>query len=170
MQRKEEFIKLLSDGLSEESTRLWHSFFYNIDQVRLLRDVSTEDALKDIDGGSRWTGSGWKTSRASQRLHSLTQDLLVTAEFNQYRNAWLYCLSMLWNVEVTELTLGRRRRPFGWQVCVRNLENEWKEMKRMINQRGKAPWHWTGMSQAPRAQSSWLTFGMVSRAASAGWT
>ena len=29
----------------------------------------------------------------------------MTAEFNQYRKAWLYCLPMLSNVEVTDLTL-----------------------------------------------------------------
>ena len=57
MQSKEDFIKLLSDSLSEESKRSWQSFLYNIHQVRLLGDVSTEDALKVIAGGSRWNGS-----------------------------------------------------------------------------------------------------------------
>ena len=104
MQSKK-IIKLSSDGLSEESTRSWQSFWYNIYRVLLLGDVSTEDPLKVISGGLRWTGSGWTMSRASQGLHSLTQVPLATAEYDQYRNAWLYCLSMLWNVEVTELSL-----------------------------------------------------------------
>ena len=102
--------------------------FYNVDQVRLLGDVSMEDALKVIAGGSRWTGSGWTTSRASQRLHSLTQVSLVTAEFNQYRNAWLYCLSMLWNVEVTELTLSEAAAEAAFRLAsVCSEAGEWME-------------------------------------------
>ena len=35
----------------------------------------------------------------------MTQVPLVTADFKQYVNAWLYGLALLWNVEITELTL-----------------------------------------------------------------
>ena len=87
-----------------------------------------EDALKVIAGGSRWTGSGWSTSRASQRLHSLTQVPLVTAEFNQYRKAWLYCLSMLCHVEVKELTLSAAAAEAAFRLAsVCSKAGEWME-------------------------------------------
>ena len=106
MQSPQEFIHLLSDGVSEASQQAWKSFLYNVEQVRLLGDaVSQEAALALIGGGAKWSGSGWTTSSASKRLHELTQVPLVTADFKQYVNAWLYCLALLWNVEVAELTL-----------------------------------------------------------------
>ena len=72
----------------------------------LLGDaVSQEAALALIGGGAKWSGSGWTTNSASKRLHELTQVPLVTADFKQYVNAWLYCLALLWNVEAAELTL-----------------------------------------------------------------
>ena len=106
MQSTQEFIQLLSDGVSEASKIAWKDFLYNVDHVRLLGDaISTDSALALIGGGAKWSGSGWTTSSASKRLHELTQVPLVTADFKQYINAWLYCLALVWNVEVAELTL-----------------------------------------------------------------
>ena len=51
MQRTQEFLHLLSDGVSEASQQAWKSFLYNVDHVRLLGEaVSTEAALALIGG------------------------------------------------------------------------------------------------------------------------
>ena len=52
MQSPQEFIHLLSDGVSEASQQAWKSFLHNVEQVRLLGDaVSQEAALALIGGG-----------------------------------------------------------------------------------------------------------------------
>jgi hypothetical protein len=154
MQSKEEFLKTLGDGVSEDSHKAWQAFLYNIEQVRLLGDVSTENALLVIAGGSKWNGSGWTTSRASQRLHSLTQVPLVTAEFNQYRNAWLYCLSMLWNVEVTELTLSDAAAEAAFRLAsVCSQGGEWMEEDEEEEEQ-EADAYWTGLGREGRPLST----------------
>ena len=106
MQSSQEFIQLLADGESEASQAAWKAFLYNTEQVRLLGDgIGTTAALAIIGGGVKWQGAGWTTSSASKKVYELTQVPLVTADFVMYRNTWLYCLALVWNFEVQELTL-----------------------------------------------------------------
>jgi len=106
MQSSQELIQILADGESEASQAAWKLFLYNAEQVRFLgENIGTSAALAIINGGVKWQGSGWTTSSASKKIYELTQVPLVTADFVMYRNTWLYCLSLVWNVEVQELTL-----------------------------------------------------------------
>ena len=106
MQSSQEFIQLLADGESESSQAAWKAFLYNTEQVRILGDgIGAAAASAPVGGGLRWRGAGWTTSSASKKVYELTQVPLVTADFVMYRNTWLYCLALVWNVEVQELTL-----------------------------------------------------------------
>ena len=106
MQSSQEFIQILSDGGSEASQAAWKMFLYNTEQVPLLGNgIGTTAALAIIGGGFKWNRASWTTSGASKKNYELTQVPLVTADFVMYRNTWLYCLPLVWNVEVQELTL-----------------------------------------------------------------
>ena len=106
MQSSQECIQLLADGESEASQAAWKAFLYNTEQVRLLGDgIGTTAALAIIGGGVKGQGAGWTTSSASKKVYALTQVPLVTADFVMYRNTWLYCLALVWNFEVQELTI-----------------------------------------------------------------
>ena len=84
MQRTQDFIQPLSDRVNEASKIAWKDFLYNVNNVRLLGDaISTNSALALIEGGAKWSGSGWTTSCASKRLHELTQVPQVTADFKE---------------------------------------------------------------------------------------
>ena len=57
-----------------------------------------------IGGVVKWQGVGCTTSSAPKKVYELTQVPVVTADCVVYRNTWLYCLALAWNVEVPELT------------------------------------------------------------------
>ena len=67
----------------------------------MLNDIiDSEKASAILATGVKWQGGGWNTSRASKTLYDLTGVPLVTADFTQYRNSYLYALAMFWSVEV----------------------------------------------------------------------
>ena len=75
----------------------------------MLNDIiDSEKASAILATGVQWQAGGWNTSRALKTLYELTGLPLVTADFTQYRNSYLYALAMFWSVEVDELNLTDR--------------------------------------------------------------
>lgn len=79
----------------------------NLDGARRLRDLQHQVAQEVVRGGAAWSAGTWSTSRASQALYSITKVPLVTT-LEEYKNVWLFCLSMLWGLDITSLQLGDR--------------------------------------------------------------
>ena len=61
-----------------------------------------------LAAGSRWSGAGWNTSRASRALQSLTGVPLVSSDLDSYKNAYLYALAILLDVDIPSLNLSDR--------------------------------------------------------------
>ena len=102
-----EFIKVLQNPDHQDFEAAWNTFFLDVTRVQALPGLlSAEDARSLITAGQRWSGSGWNTSKASKAIYALTGVPLVKAAWVDYRNAFLYALSLLLEVDVQELDLG----------------------------------------------------------------
>ena len=107
-QHRPELYNQLLKVEEEEGQHAWRSFLYNVEAARSLGPLSHQEAMALLSAGHRWAGGGWTTSRASRALHSLTGIPLIAAEVSSYRDAWLYALSMHFNVDVPSLELSDR--------------------------------------------------------------
>ena len=72
MQIDHELIsKLTSEGAEFEST--WASFMFNMTQVKVLKEkASKDDVLQVLAAGTRFSGTGWSTGKASKAFRKLT--------------------------------------------------------------------------------------------------
>ena len=87
----------------------WSTFFLNELLVRqAVAEADQVVAAEVLKAGSNWNGSGWNTGRASKRLHDLVEVPLVTSNFTEYQNSFLYALALLWGIEVPTLELSDR--------------------------------------------------------------
>ena len=102
-----ELIDSLKDPSSQGYEDAWTTFMLNMDLVAQLREVPTQVAQEVVQGGATWNAASWSTSRASQALYQITKDLLVTT-IDEYKSVWLFCLSMLWGLDIASLQLGDR--------------------------------------------------------------
>jgi hypothetical protein len=86
----------------------WSTFLFNIEQARRFAYLSADETQALLACGSKWTGAGWTTSRASKTLYNLTQIPLVASAVAAYRDAWLFAFSIAYNVDITGLDLNDR--------------------------------------------------------------
>ena len=80
-----------------------------MEKVRELKeivDINTGGAV--LAAGQQWTGGGWNTSSSSKTLHAITRVPLLSSDFGMYRNAFLYSLALLFQLDVHELNLSDR--------------------------------------------------------------
>ena len=108
MQSSEEKFNTLLVPDSEEGSNAWSAFLFNVDAARALRGLPPDKAGLLLAAGHGWSGRGWTTSRASRQLHQLTGVPLVAATISAYRDAWLFALSVVLDVEVAGLDLTDR--------------------------------------------------------------
>ena len=88
---------------------IWKDFFYDVPKVRGLRKIiDDEKAAAVLAAGATWNGNGWNTYKASRALMGLTGVPLVSQPFDEYRNSFLFALSLLWEVDVQALQLSDR--------------------------------------------------------------
>ena len=89
----------------------WKEFLFNVDLVRSVTvEVGKDDGLKAriLAAGQQWAGGGWTTGRAATALYTVSGVSLVSANFNDYLNAYLFSLCLYWGMEVQQLSLGDR--------------------------------------------------------------
>ena len=104
-----DLMKLLTSEGGENFEETWATFFSNTEKVRALKDIIDQDAAAAIlTAGATWRGSGWNTARASKALFDLTVVPLVSADFRQYLNSFLYSLALLWEVDTPLIELSDR--------------------------------------------------------------
>ena len=97
----------------EEYNTAWKLLMFDLGKVlelkALIPDLATANAL--LQAGSRYTGVGWCTSRASRALYQASGVAVVKGDFTEYRNAFLFAMDMLLKVEVPPLELTKKT---GW--------------------------------------------------------
>ena len=71
-------------------------------------DVHDKQAAELLRQGARWQGTSWNTSRASKALHAITGVPLVSGDFTQYVNAFLYAVAITLDLEIPSLSLSDR--------------------------------------------------------------
>ena len=87
----------------------WSWFFVNVSGVQKVTELLTPDtSLQLLAAGQNWQGTNWNTSKASKVLYTLTGVPIVKAAWPEYRNAFLYALSLHLEVEILEQELTDR--------------------------------------------------------------
>ena len=104
---KFEVLKKLCNVGGEEFKATWSSFLFDVENARLV-DVTTEEAKTIVGAGAQWQGGGLSTSQASRRLYEATGVPLVADSVSQYRDCWLFALSMNWGLDISQLSLSDR--------------------------------------------------------------
>ena len=103
----QELIEALKDPNHERYDSAWTGFMFNLEVLTQLRDVPSQVAQEVVRGGAAWNAGTWSTYRASKALYQITNVALVTT-IDEYKSVWLFCLSMLWGLDIASLQLGDR--------------------------------------------------------------
>ena len=114
--------------LIEESERFeehWKDFLFNIDKLVELRASSLDKTLASavLAAGQKYGGSGWTTGKASKTLYELSGVAIVKGDFSVYRNAFLFALAILLDVEIPMLDLSTEQAEAAYGL-VAAVENE----------------------------------------------
>ena len=112
---------------SEAFEVAWGRLFFNLDVVKqLLNDLDNEKAARLLEAGSQWRGRGYTTSKAAKLLFQATGVSLVSSEFHEYRDAFLFALSLILNLEVPRATLPEAgaQAAFAWASCLQEPEEQ----------------------------------------------
>lgn len=106
------YLQTLCNGASPEFPATWGRLFFNPVAIRELADfvAAEDDPLRFHNqlllAGANWDGSGWTTSRAAKTIHKVTGVALVEESLEEYKNAFLFALSVVLNVDIPRLQLG----------------------------------------------------------------
>ena len=91
-------LRSIDDNVFNET---WEKFLFNPEQVlALLKDAPAEEVTEVLAAGTRWTGTGWNTTKAAKAVRGLTGIALVSAKFSDYLWSFLYSLSLHAGVEL----------------------------------------------------------------------
>ena len=100
---------LVNDSEKQGYQTKWKYFFYDPTKVRSVKSaVDPQTAAEILKAGLDWDGEGWNTALASHRLFELTGVPLLSADFSQHRNSFLFALSLFWEVDVPKMDLPRQ--------------------------------------------------------------
>ena len=102
-----EFLQeLLRNDDSETFHKAWSKLFLNPAEIRKIEGLIQASTANDLlSSGLNWNGGGWNTGTSSKRLHELTGIAMVTAEFEEYKNLYLFALALLWGIDVPSFAL-----------------------------------------------------------------
>jgi len=89
----------------ERFEKQWQEYLFNIPMAQQLLGIDQASATEVLSAGINWSGTGWTTSSAARTLYNLTAETLVSSDPKAYLMAWLYALSMVWQVEDALLTV-----------------------------------------------------------------
>ena len=108
--------KLTPELLVNRDMEAWKEWLYNVTETKLWGPVEPGMAAAILQAGARWTGAGWNTSSASKRLWVITKLALVSSEFGEYLQAWLYACALWWTIEIPELQLSPKAVEAGFAL------------------------------------------------------
>ena len=100
-------LQTLLNPESMEFNDGWSHIFFNATAVRaLVPQVDPAAGGKLLAAGVSWNGSGWTTGRASKTVYNATGVAMVEEQLSEYLGAFLFALSVLFNIDIPKLTLG----------------------------------------------------------------
>ena len=106
MAQAQGFLQQLLQVETEGGQQAWKDFLFNVEKVAELDSIiDPNKAAALMVEGLQWSGGGWNSTTASKALFELTGVPLVTSNFGQYRDAWLYALALHWQIDIPECTL-----------------------------------------------------------------
>jgi hypothetical protein len=73
---------------------------FNMEQAHLLKQAKAEEIMAILAAGSKFTGTGWSTGRASKALYEICSKALVKATIEPYVQVWLYALAIITGVDL----------------------------------------------------------------------
>jgi hypothetical protein len=93
----------LDESLAGEA---WKSFFLteNI-VVQFLKETPPEEVQSVLAAGAGWSGAGWDTTKAAKAVRLLTGVAMVTTNFKEYLNSFLFSLALCAGLEIPALEL-----------------------------------------------------------------
>ena len=83
----------------------WSTFVFDVDKARALtRELkhNKERAKSVLAAGGAWNCTVWNTSIASKKRWQSIMVPLVSREGKENLHVWLFCLSMVWQVEIPD--------------------------------------------------------------------
>ena len=105
----QELLQGLLDTQNDRFEESWSLFFMDVSRVQKVTELLTPETSRQLlAAGQNWQGTNWNTSKASKVLYTLTGVPIVKAAWPEYRNAFLYALSLHLEVEILELELPDR--------------------------------------------------------------
>ena len=79
----------------------WQFFFFIEDVVvSFLKSSPIDQVQQVIAAGAGWGGMGWDTTKAAKAVRRLTGVAMVTTQFQQYLNNFLFSLSLSAGLEI----------------------------------------------------------------------
>ena len=114
-----QFLQALLDNTNANFQQAWKSFLFNPEEVRNLTALLGEDPQKFqqvLHAGQQWNGEGCTTGFCSKKLFQTASVTLVSSDFADYRNAFLYSLCLLWSLDVLQLTLADKAAEAAFQL------------------------------------------------------
>lgn len=127
-----EFINQLTTPGAEEFDNTWCRFLFDVRAGRGLK-VEQDVAKQIVASGAAWGGGGLTTSQASKRLYDTTGVALVADSVAQYKDCWLFALSMIWNLDISQLALSDRAAEGAFALATLMSESEDGEYQVMDN-------------------------------------
>jgi hypothetical protein len=104
-----ELVDILRNGGHDAFQGAWRHFFFNVVEVRAITEVIEESQKAEVlQAGSAWTGGGWNSSSAGKRLFEVTGVPILATNIKQYRDAFLYSLALLWEIDIPDVSLPDR--------------------------------------------------------------
>ena len=89
----------------------WSRFFLSLQLAKTVGEVVSEETASEIiNAGGTWGGNGWNTGKASKTLVDMVNVPLVSSNFSEYRNAWLYGLAVVRGIDVGVIRQGGASR------------------------------------------------------------
>jgi hypothetical protein len=140
-----ELVQALMNVTGVDFGPTWVKTFFNLELVRQLLDEVTDgdQALTLLAAGANWDGVGMTTSRATLKVVETTGVTLVKQNIAEYKNAFLFALSLLFEVDVPSLELSdaAAQAAFGF-------------VRAVSAPAGRAPGAPTGPTEEPQEQET----------------
>ena len=95
--------------------------------VQFLKEKPPEEVQTVLVASANWSGAGWDITKLAKAVRLLTCVAMVTTNFKEYLNSFLFSLALSAGLEIPTLELKTkpRKSPSGFQ----NAGRQWEKMK-----------------------------------------
>ena len=156
METSDSFVEdLIGEGARFDSA--WADFLFNTKKLTMLKSASKATLTQILHAGQRYNGFGWSTSTASRVVYELSSVGIVKPSFDVYRNIWLYCLTMMGELDVgaLELSTEQAEAAFGIMSGLEQEDNNPEEENEEEEDNLQFPWDRAELELPREAAELW---------------